>query len=119
MLCEGKGSLGEGFFDYSAGVPRDGVEKTSFGMKHCLRELPCTPDMPSLSNAVAYALTYAVAYALAYAVADAVAYALTYAMHSPMHSPMHSTMHSALARSTLVHILGHSEMEKAGFGEAW
>ena len=35
MLCEGKGSLGEGFFDYSAGVPRDGVEKTSFGMKNC------------------------------------------------------------------------------------
>ncbi len=34
MLCEGKGSLGEGFFDYSAGVPRDGVEKTSFGMKN-------------------------------------------------------------------------------------
>ena len=32
MLCEGKGSLGQGFFDYSAGVPRDGVEKTSFGM---------------------------------------------------------------------------------------
>ena len=28
-------SLGEGFFDYSAGVPRDGVEKTSFGMKNC------------------------------------------------------------------------------------
>ena len=35
MLCEGKGSLGEGFFDYPAGVPLDGVEKTSFGMKHC------------------------------------------------------------------------------------
>ena len=35
MLCEGKGSLGEGFFDYSAGVPRDGVEKTSFGMNNC------------------------------------------------------------------------------------
>ena len=34
MLCEGKGSLGEGFFDYSAGVPRDGVEKISFGMKN-------------------------------------------------------------------------------------
>ena len=37
MLCEGKGSLGEGFFDYSAGVPRDGVEKTSFGMKNCAK----------------------------------------------------------------------------------
>ena len=24
MLCEGKGSIGDGFFDYSAGVPRDG-----------------------------------------------------------------------------------------------
>ena len=34
MLCEGKGSLGEGFFDYSVGVPRDGVVKTSFGMKN-------------------------------------------------------------------------------------
>ena len=34
MLCEGKGSLGEGFFDYSARVPRDGVEKTSFEMKN-------------------------------------------------------------------------------------
>ena len=35
MMCEKKGSLGEGFFDYSAGVPRDGVEKTKVGMKNC------------------------------------------------------------------------------------
>ena len=33
MLCEERGSLGVGFFDYSAGVPRDGVETTNLGMK--------------------------------------------------------------------------------------
>ena len=35
MLCEGRGSLGEGFFDYSAGVPRDGVLKTWFWTEIC------------------------------------------------------------------------------------